>query len=61
MPCVVDTLDNQVDAAYAGWPERLFVVDADGKIAFAGKQGPWGYKPAEVQRWLEEHLSPADQ
>jgi hypothetical protein len=52
MPCVVDTIDNKVDNLYAGWPERLFVIDRTGRIAYAGKQGPWGFKPEEAERAL---------
>jgi hypothetical protein len=52
MPCVVDTIDNKVDAAYAAWPERLFVVSPGGKIAYAGGQGPFGFKPEELEAWL---------
>jgi hypothetical protein len=56
MPTVVDEMDNRVDAAYAAWPERMFVVDSDGRIAYAGKQGPWGFKPNEVEEWLRDHV-----
>lgn len=56
MPVLVDRLDNKVDGLYAGWPERLFVVDRDGKIAYAGKQGPWGFKPHEVADWLKVNV-----
>ncbi len=56
MPCVVDEIDNRVDNAYAAWPERFFVVGADGRIAYAGEQGPWGFKPAEVEKWLKKHV-----
>ena len=52
MPCVVDTIDNKVDKLYAGWPERLFVIDRTGRIAYAGKQGPWGFRPEEADRAL---------
>ena len=31
MPCLVDDMNNRVDAAYAAWPERLFVVDVAGR------------------------------
>jgi len=58
MPTVVDEIDNRVDHAYAAWPERLFVVAADGKIAYVGDRGPWGYKPADVEAWLKEHVGP---
>lgn len=56
MPVVVDTIDNQIDGLYAGWPERLFVVDREGRLAYVGKQGPWGFKPDEVERTLRELL-----
>lgn len=54
MPCVVDTIDDEVDTAYAAWPERMYVIDADGRIAYAGQQGPWGFKPEEVDAVLAE-------
>lgn len=52
MPVLVDTMDNRVDEQYAAWPERMFVVGKDGRISYAGKQGPWGFKPEEVAAWL---------
>ena len=58
MPCVVDELDNKVDNLYVGWPERMFVVDAAGGIAYAGKQGPWGFKPNQVEQWLRDNVGP---
>jgi Iodothyronine deiodinase len=57
MPCVVDSIDNQVDGLYASWPERIFVVEDDGKIAYAGKQGPWGFKPQEAEQALRRALA----
>ncbi len=56
MPVVVDTMDNEVDELYAAWPERLFVIDRDGNIAYAGGQGPWGFIPAEAEKALKELL-----
>lgn len=40
MPMLVDRIDNDIDKKYVGLPMRLFLVDADGKIAFAGKKRP---------------------
>lgn len=59
MPCVVDDMNNTVDIAYAAWPERLFIVGADERIAYSGKQGPFGFEPADVAAWLEENVGPA--
>lgn len=58
MPVLVDSIENKVDDMYAAWPERLFVVNTDGTIAYAGKQGPWGFKPDEVARWLTSTIGP---
>lgn len=53
MPVVVDKEDNKVNAAYAGWPDRLAVVGVDGKLAYYGKRGPAGFKVGEVEKWLK--------
>jgi len=56
LPCLVDGMDNAVNRAYAAWPDRIYVVDINGKIAVAGGQGPRGFMPAlgETQAWLEQ-------
>ena len=56
MPALVDKDDNKVNAAYAGWPDRLVVVGVDGKIAFYGGPGPAGFRPQEVETWLKANL-----
>jgi hypothetical protein len=53
IPALVDREDNAVSAAYAGWPDRLYVIGVDGKIAHMGGPGPWGFKPREVEEWLK--------
>lgn len=56
MPMVVDSIDDAVDERYAGWPERIFIVDASGRIAYAGGLGPWGFKPDDLERWLKANV-----
>jgi peroxiredoxin len=51
---LVDRMENAADEIYAGWPERLYVIDASGKIAYKGETGPFGYHPEEVEAWLDE-------
>jgi hypothetical protein len=36
-------------------------VGRDGKIAYAGGQGPWGFKPDEVADWLKANVGPPAQ
>ena len=53
IPLFVDPIDNRANAVYAGWPERLYVVDETGTIVYKGKPGPFGYHPEEVEAWLK--------
>ena len=56
MPMVVDGVDNPVASAYGGWPDRLYLVVRDGRIAFQGGEGPFGFKPDELERAIEREL-----
>jgi Ca2+-binding EF-hand superfamily protein/thiol-disulfide isomerase/thioredoxin len=51
-PLVVDGIDNHVGEAYGAVPDRLYVVDRDGRIAFAGGPGPFGFNPREMEQSL---------
>ena len=53
LPLVVDTMQNDAERAYSGWPERLYVIDETGHIAYKGGLGPFGFEPDEVAAWLE--------
>jgi hypothetical protein len=55
-PTVIDREDNGVNKAYAGWPDRMYVVGRDGRIAYRGAPGPGGFKPQEVEQWLKANL-----
>jgi hypothetical protein len=44
----VDEMDDAVNKAYAAWPTRLYLIDKEGKVAYAGRLGPWGFKPSAL-------------
>jgi hypothetical protein len=56
LPALVDEADNTVEQAYTGWPDRLYVIDRDGRVAYKSAAGPFGFKPAEVQDSLKALL-----
>ena len=56
LPAVIDGPDNRVERAYTGWPDRLYVVDRSGRIAYKSAAGPFGFKPAEVEQTLKRIL-----
>jgi type I thyroxine 5'-deiodinase len=51
-PALVDSFDNATDLAYSGWPDRLYVIDRDGTVAYKSAPGPFGFKPDEMERAL---------
>ena len=52
VPFGVDDMNNAANDAYAAWPERLYILDEYGKIAYRGGNGPFNYNPKEVRAWL---------
>ena len=52
MPLLVDTIDDRVGHAYSGMPDRLYVIDRWGKVAYKGGRGPFGFKPGEMEQAL---------
>ncbi len=56
IPTLIDNLDNKVEKAYSGFPDRLYIVSKDGKVAYRGGRGPFGFKPAEMETSLRKLL-----
>ena len=52
VPMVVDEIDDRVGIAYSGMPDRLYIVDSRGRVAYQGGRGPFGYKPSEMEQTL---------
>ena len=52
MPLVVDGIDDRVGNAYSGMPDRLYLVDSAGRVAYQGGRGPFCYLPSEMEQSL---------
>ena len=59
IPALVDEMDDAVAAAYAAMPERLYLVGADGRIAYQGGMGPMFFRPSEWEEAIESYLDSA--
>ncbi len=46
IPVLVDSIDDVANNSYTAWPDRIYVIDADGKIALKANPGPAGFSPA---------------
>lgn len=43
IPIIIDKMDDAVEKAYSSWPDRFYIVDKNGKIAYDGGPGPRGF------------------
>lgn len=59
LPTVLDELDNAVEIAYAAFPDRIYVLDADGIVRYKTATGPFGWDVGEATAALEEVLAGA--
>jgi hypothetical protein len=57
IPTLVDDMTNSTDAKYYALPDRLYLVGRDGRIAYRGGPGPFGFVSAELERAVERHLA----
>ena len=48
LPVVVDGIDDAASIPYGAWPERLWVIGADGRVVYRGGPGPFEFRPEEV-------------
>lgn len=53
---VVDDMKNTAATAYQAHPDRLYLVAKDGKVAYAGGPGPFGFKPDELEDAIRVEL-----
>jgi hypothetical protein len=52
IPFLVDGTSDVVGAGYSGMPNRLYLIDGDGRIAFKNGRGPFGFHPRQLEQAL---------
>ena len=53
-PAVLDEFGNSAERAYTGWPDRIYLIDSRGRVAYKSKPGPFGFKPQELESALNQ-------
>ncbi len=49
IPVVVDEIDDKIANAYGALPDRLYLIQRGGSVAFQGEAGPWGFNPEALE------------
>ena len=57
---LVDEMNDEVMKAYNALPERLYLVDSRGQVAYQGGIGPVMFMPEEWERAIADHLAGAE-
>jgi len=56
IPALVDTMEPSIGLMYQAWPNRLYLIDTEGKIVYHGVKGPHGVNVHEGELQLRELL-----
>ncbi len=56
IPALLDDMDNRVERAFTGWPDRLYIVGTDGRIYYKSAPGPFGFSTKELEASLKKLL-----
>jgi type I thyroxine 5'-deiodinase len=57
IPMLIDGMDDGACRAFSAWPERIYILDGDGRVAYQGGHGPYDFKPEEARAALEALLA----
>ena len=57
IPAVIDDMHNSTERAYTGWPDRIYLIDQNGRVAFKSKPGPFGFNPSQLDPYLQRLIS----
>ena len=60
IPLAVDPMENPADHVYAGWPERLYIVDESGRIAYKGRRDRSAITPRKSRPGWRRRFPAAD-
>ena len=53
-PAVLDEFGNSTETNYTAWPDRLYLIDRQGNVAYKSKPGPFGFHPDDLAKALEK-------
>jgi hypothetical protein len=57
VPLYVDSMKNEVNEMYAARPTRIYLIGADGRVAYNPGIGPFGFSPDDLEAAIDRHIS----
>ncbi len=60
LPAVLDDMQNTACTAYEAWPDRLYLIGRDGKVAYKGGPGPFAFSPDELDEAIRKEIEKGD-
>ena len=54
VPALCDGINDATERAYTGWPDRLYLIGRGGRVLYKSAPGPFGFKPADLEKALQE-------
>ncbi len=57
LPFLLDDIEDSTEKAYSAWPNRIYVIDLEGKVAMRGPKGAGGITLADAKKALKRVLA----
>jgi Iodothyronine deiodinase len=58
IPAVLDEFGNSTESAYTAWPDRLYLIDAAGRVAYKSRPGPFGFSAEALKAAIQKVVLP---
>ncbi len=56
IPTLIDDMENSTDQKYYALPDRLYLIGREGRVAYRGGPGPFGFVASELESAIEDYL-----
>jgi hypothetical protein len=56
-PALIDDMENTTERNYTAWPDRIYLIDEEGRVAFKSEAGPFGFKTESLSDALQHLFS----
>ncbi len=53
-PMLLDNMENEAEDKYQSWPDRLYIIGNDGKVAYQGGMGPLYFDVDEFEQAMND-------